>query len=99
MSALIIDLKLDAQIKRCKIAVKEYFNEQCVRIDEEALWAKLDPPSLLFQFSHMIAFHKMHWQDALAWTVTNKGQIMAYAEGKLDEWGKPKDEQAIATVE
>lgn len=81
------DLKLEQQIVRCKLGVHEYFREQCIRIDFEALFKKLDPPSLLFQFAHMLAFHKMDWKDALSWVIANKGKILMYADKKIDEWG------------
>lgn len=85
-------LKLEQQVVRCKLSIHEYFKEQCIRIDYEALFRKLDPPSLLFQFSHMIAFHKKNWKDALIWVTENRGKILAYADGQIDEWGNLKHE-------
>lgn len=93
------ELKLEAQIEMCKMAVYEYFKGQCITIDYRALFQKLDPPSLLFQFSHMIAFHKMGWKDALMWVVTNRGRILAYSDGKIDEWGNLKHAEVSVTAE
>ena len=79
--------------------------EQCIRLDTTALFRQLEPYPLLFQFSHLIAFHKMDWRDALRWVTDHKGQILAYDRGEIDEHGKPKlmiikdeDEQTGATT-
>lgn len=91
-------LKMETQIIRCKMGVKEYFNAAAIRIDYKGLFKKLDPPCLLFQFAHEIAFKKKDWQEALRWVHDNRGAIMAYAAGKTDEWGDDIHEQAVATT-
>lgn len=95
MSVLTEDaLKLEAQINRCHAMIREYFNAQGIRIDYRALFQKLDPPPLLFQFCHEIAYLKKDWKDALRSTIEKRDQVMAYANGLIDEWGNPRHEDS-----
>jgi hypothetical protein len=74
------DVKLEIQIERCKVAIDEYFRGQQISIDYVALFKKLEPYPLLFQFAHLIAFKGHDWKDALRWCHDHKAEILAHEE-------------------
>lgn len=73
-----VDLQREIQIERCKVMIQEYFREKLITIDYKALYEKLDPYPLLFQFTHLIAFHKMDWKSALLFCVERRGEIIQH---------------------
>lgn len=84
------DIRAERQVQMCMFSLDEYFREQNISIDQRALYEKLQYPPMLFQFAHLIAFHKMDWKDALRWCMCHRGEIIAYHERKIDEHGAPK---------
>lgn len=90
------DLEREVQIDRCKGAIYEYFNGKALLIDYSALFKKLEPEPLLFQFAHMIAFLKYDWKDALRWVHDHREEIFHHAK----EQARIKHEQdADATAQ
>lgn len=88
------DRKRETQSIRCKMMLREYFIEQGITIDVQALLKRLTPDPLLFQFCHEVGFKKKDWKEALRWTMDNKHLILAYSRGEMDEWGTPIHESA-----
>ena len=73
------DIKLEAQEHRCRLALK------ILDVPEEIIW-KFNGP-ILFQLAHLCCYidEPMQWRDALRWIHDHRGEILAHAEGKLEQ--------------
>lgn len=70
------DLSHMAQEMRCRLALKE------LGVREEQIFQLHGP--VLFQVSHLMAFHKMDFRDACRWCWDNKGILLDHAK-KVEE--------------